>query len=951
MAAKNSAGTLLRHLHVAATAGTDCPATDRELLERFARQHDEAAFAALFRRHGAMVLATGRRILGDLQGAEDICQATFLLLARKAGSGRWQESVAGWLYQTAQHLALKSRTSSARRTRRERSVAPRQLASPLTEITAQEFLTALDGELLRLPERFRSPLVLCYLEGSTQEHAARQLGCPLTTLRDRLGRGLKRLRAALTRRGLELSAVLLATALTQRTPRAAAANLMARRTARAALALALGQTPNGLVSANVARLLDGGLTTMGWKSSKTMLAGFILIGLLSGAGALRHGLRASPETPTPAGPAATPAAPATEQPGPAPATGAAREVSFRGRVVGPDGKAVAGAPVYVQAAVGAPIERARTAADGRFTFRLRPGEVLDQDKRVAHAFQVVAAADGFGPAWISANDTTSADNVTLRLVKDDAIEGRIVTQEGKPVAGAQVRVLSMGTSPYGQMTLGGDDHLYGGVPRHPQTVSTDGDGRFRLTGVGRGRIVQLTIEGPGIAWEFLQAHTADAKVPEAPQGMGPRLYGAKFEHRAQPGRSVRGVVREKGTGKPLAGVMVGGGGTSSRTDANGRYELPGWAKAREYYVIVGSGDRDHLQMFTAVADTAGLGPLTAPDTELTRGIPFHGKIIDKGTGKPVSRGEIWYWALWPNAEAIKLTPSFRYGYFSRAAIADDGTFTCPVLPGPGAVTLMDRNGEDYLPASVDPVAFFKDKMGDTAHLTGNREHLMVVGATPPYTPRPSVQPQDQFQAIVLINPDGDTREIRREIALEPARKVKVTVVGSDGKPLAGARVRGRKEAFDWETAPGAEFLLRGSGPKQRHPRTLLVVHEATRQIGTLRVTGDETGPLEVRLRPWATVTGRLLNADGEPCGGSLINAETSDRSIAYPPSMRIKTNNDGSFRIEGMVPGVKYRLDYAHVSPAGRIEAKDLGTITELTLKEGETRSLGNVTGRPLRNQ
>jgi hypothetical protein len=300
-------------------------------------------------------------------------------------------------------------------------------------------------------------------------------------------------------------------------------------------------------------------------------------------------------------------------------------------------------------------------------------------------------------------------------------------------------------------------------------------------------------------------------------------------------------VREKGTGKPLAGVGVGGGGASTYTDENGRYELPGWAKAKEYYVVVGVEDPEHFVMFTAVADTAGLGPLTAPDIELTRGIPFRGKVINKATGKPVSGGTVSYWAIWPNADAIKLTPSLRYGDFSRARIGEDGTFTCPVLPGPGAVTVTGQ-GEDYVSAGVDPPAFFNEKLGDAARGMGNQDRFMVVGAIPAYTPGPNPQLQDQFQAIVLIHPDEGAREIKQEIALEPAHKVNVTVFGADGKPLAGVKVRGRKEAFEWETWPGAEFTLSGLDPKKPPPRAVLVVHEATRQIGTLEVTADEKGP-------------------------------------------------------------------------------------------------------------
>jgi protocatechuate 3,4-dioxygenase beta subunit len=551
---------------------------------------------------------------------------------------------------------------------------------------------------------------------------------------------------------------------------------------------------------------------------------------------------------------------------------------------------------------------------------------------------------------MTADDSAGAEGMTLRLVKDDVIEGRILTQEGKPVAGATVRVAAISTGLYGQMVMDGSGPLWGRVPQYPKSITVDDEGRFRLTGVGRGRVVQLIVEGPGIAWGFIQVLTADARVDDRPfgGGGGPKPYAVKFEHRAAPGRTITGVVREKGTGKRLAGVAVGGGGATTHTDEEGRYELPGWAKAKEYYVTVGVGDSEHFSMFTAVADTAGLGPLTAPDTELTCGIHFRGKVIDKKTGKPVGGGTVSYWAVWPNADAIQLTPSLRYGDFSRATVEADGTFTCPVLPGPGAVTVAGH-GEDYAAARVDPPSFFQEKLGDGARGTGNRDYFMVVGAVPAYTPRPNPQSYHQFQAIVLIHPDPDAKEVQHEIALEPALKVKVTVLGADGKPLAGVKVRGRKEAFEWETWPGAEFMLGGSNPKKPRPRTLLVVHEATRQIGTLAVKGDETGPLEVRLQPWGTVTGRLVDADGGPCTDSFVDPIAGDRSVAYPPQMQIKTDKNGAFRIDGMVPDVKYQLRYAHISPGGRIEGKDMGTIAEgLTLKAGESRDLGNVTERPL---
>jgi hypothetical protein len=789
--------------------------------------------------------------------------------------------------------------------------------------------------------------VLCYLEGATRDEAAWRLGCPLATLKSRLTRGRDRLHAALVRRGLGLGTLLLSALLVPRNSNAAATVTLVRRTAQVALAVAAGRSVKRLVSTQVNHLLEGGLGTMYGNSFKSVLALLLVGGLIASAGALAYS--AADDKVTGAAPGEQTARP-NPKGEPAPAKDSSESVTFGGRVLGHDGKPAVGATVFAMASYGVPIERGKTDADGRFDFRVRRGEVLGNDKRPSRNFQIVAAMEGCGPAWVDADDGTGAGDLTLRLVKDEVVEGRILTQEGKAVRGVTVRVLAITSHPYGEMVLGASPPLLGRSPLQPETATTDDEGRFRLPGAGRGRVLQIAIEGPGISNEFLQVATGgdekEAKDRTNRMGNpGQHIYSAKFEHRAEPGRTITGVVREKGTGKPLAGIAVGGGGATTRTDEKGHYELRGWAKAKEYYVVVGVSDREHITMFTPVADTAGLGPLTAPDTELPRGIPFHAKVTDKATGKPVGGGEVWYLALWPNPEAIKISQSVRYGAFSRAMVDQDGNFTCPVLPGPGAVTVRGH-GDDYSPSHVDPAAFFKDKLGDIARGAGGKDYLNVVGAAD-YTPAPQPQPQDQFQAITLIDPDADDREIKRDIVLQPARKLKVSVVGADGKPLGGFKVHGRRQVGESEDCAASDFTVIRPDPMQ--PRTLLVVHEASRQIGILALKGDETGPLDLRLQAWGTLTGRLVNADGEQCVGSLVNPTSADRSVAYPPSMQIKTDKDGKFRIEGLIPGRKYQLGYAHLPPSGRIEAKDVGMIAnELILKDGESRDLGNVTARPL---
>jgi RNA polymerase sigma factor (sigma-70 family) len=253
------ASVLLRHLHTLTAARAAGEASDRDLLRRFAVCRDEGAFVALVRRHGPMVFQVGRRTLANCQDAEDVFQATFLVLAAKAGARTWQESVGNWLYGVARHLALKARTAAARRAAREVRATVPPSTDPLAEITGRELRSALDDELARLPEKYRAPLVLCYLEGATRDEAARQLGWPLGTLKSRVERGRELLRARLTRRGLTLGVALSAATLADNATCIAARDGLIR----AAVFMAEGKAlTGGLVSTRVLGLTNAGVSAV-----------------------------------------------------------------------------------------------------------------------------------------------------------------------------------------------------------------------------------------------------------------------------------------------------------------------------------------------------------------------------------------------------------------------------------------------------------------------------------------------------------------------------------------------------------------------------------------------------------------------------------------------------------------------------------------------------------------
>lgn len=199
--------------------------TDFELLQKFVAQRDEAAFSDVVGRHGAMVRGICERVLGDPAGADDACQATFVMLAVKApelSRRRWRSAtLASWLYRVAFNKAIELCRRQRSRRRTEQSFAANRFEAARERASQAEILAALDQELAALPDRYQSPLVLCHLEGKTQQEAARLLGLSYATVRRRLERGRSLLHGRLARRGFVLTAAAIA-ALAERTATAAA---------------------------------------------------------------------------------------------------------------------------------------------------------------------------------------------------------------------------------------------------------------------------------------------------------------------------------------------------------------------------------------------------------------------------------------------------------------------------------------------------------------------------------------------------------------------------------------------------------------------------------------------------------------------------------------------------------------------------------------------------------
>lgn len=282
---------VLEQIRSLAAARPDSSVTDAELLNRFIARRDEAAFEALLRRHGPMVLRVARRVLGSEPDAEDVFQATFLLLARRAGAIRKRDSVAGWLHTVAHRLALSARGERARRQEREKGAAAARSIESSSEPAWSELEVTLHEALDQLPAKYRTPLVYCYLEGWTQEEVARQLGKPLGTVRSWLARGRELLRKRLLRRGISLSVEGTSAALLASTcaPVEAVPVSLRMATLKAAHLLAAGGSAMTLISPPVAALVRKGLMTMLTTKLKTGAAWVLAVAVLvAGTGWAAH---------------------------------------------------------------------------------------------------------------------------------------------------------------------------------------------------------------------------------------------------------------------------------------------------------------------------------------------------------------------------------------------------------------------------------------------------------------------------------------------------------------------------------------------------------------------------------------------------------------------------------------------------------------------------------------
>jgi RNA polymerase sigma factor (sigma-70 family) len=914
--------TLLQYIRGLVIPSVPGDATDAALLGRFISETDKRAFTALVDRHGPLVFHVCQRILGNADDAEDALQAVFLVLARKAATVHPREALTAWLYGVARRVALKARSGRTRRPLVETRLPPVPLADPradpLAELSARELLTIIDQEIQRLPEVYRLPVILCCLEGRSLEETSRQLGWTRGSVKGRLERGRARLHARLKRRGLTLPAALVTAALSLRAASAAVVARLTARTVRDALFFGTRQTTTAEpASPGSAALAAEIVKGMAW--AKLHVAGAILLAMalvvtgfvmLVAALSPRTTARQVPWSPLPLAESAalSPSVASVTNQVPSDPGNALFEVS--GRVLDPRGQALGGARLYVGYSarryvpnrqlrqVAYPL-RATSRSDGRFRFTFARSELdarwLD-DARPA----VVAVAAGYGPDWAEIREGAENDELSLKLVEDLAVNGRILDQNRRPIAGAKICVLDVradseeGVTRFlrGETTPSYSRRWLGSFPEQPPDAMTDADGRFRVGGLGRDRIAFFGLVGPSLRdASFMAISRPVATSPNAR-----RVNLATFEHVASPSQPIRGVVRDRATGTPVAGVRMFAllDSPPAFTDDNGCFEILGCPKRPQGYVIMAQPQAGQ-PYFTGkidLSDRPGFDPL-AVDLDLVGGISISGRVTNQVTSKPPRAALVEYYPLFPNPHSSRLTYCLAMPA-SSAVVRSDGSYSLVVLPGPGVVCVAASPQDSYAVARVDD-SELADLFHDGLNHGGDQGLHTAFGAD-----RARILGINRFSALALINPSETAQIPALDLTLQPAGTVQGNLVDPAGAPLTGVEVVGLSALPDEEMLNSDSFTVTRLNPRRSRD---LFFHHPGKELGrVVTIPGDHKGPLTVQLDPCGSVVGRLVNQRGNPMPGITVWLR-GGRGL----EIMSQTGRDGRFR-GSLLPGQSYSL-------------------------------------------
>jgi RNA polymerase sigma factor (sigma-70 family) len=883
------------------------PATDGELLERFVREGDDGVFSTLVQRHAAMVLTVASRVLRDVHDAEDVFQATFFVLARKARSIRRRQALAGWLYQVAHRLAVKLRASKARRQARERQV---EVMAPAADTAADrhELRALLDEELSFLTEKYRTPLVLHYLEGKSKQETAAHLGWSEGRVSGQLARGRAMLRRRLLRRGIALSVSGLTAALADNGAAAAVSSVLLAQTIHAMPAFAKGAALAPGISVAAAHLAKDMVITMGTSKTK-ILAAVILSSSLLTAGTLALAQRAFQEE-------GQTAPAAAESDGRSPAKAASAKstqileiagqeadgpmFSASGLVLDSKGQPVADAIVFMREQGNSQtsltwrpsptrnVARVKTDHQGRFAFDKVQPPPPHYLRREAFPLDVIVFARGYAVAW--KHLPAAGSDLRFILKPESTIRGRLLDSNGNPATRVRVRATQIMSLTAGPRPNSGTHPLadfgsasfldleYSDVPL---AADSDTDGRFVIRNLPADVRVDLLAADDRFMPREVYAATTVKQPPELisfvsriqgrPATMHREsVYSNQLTLTLEAGTRIDGTIVFADTGKPAAGARVTGYISRPEpyvtADARGRFSLSR-LPLREYWIdVYPPPDTDYLGDILRVELTPKKRVVDAK-VKLRRGAPVIGKVIDAQTGKGIGDADIYY---------LSDTPEFRKSIpFRNVKSRADGSFRVIAPSGMGRL---------FLPGAPDGY------LGD--HVMGSIE-----------------QTDKRFVRQIDIKMGQPLKGIT--FALDPGVVVDGQVLDPQGKPVSVAEVRihlptGQSSYRNMYVKSDKDGKFTFSGLNAGATYWIALRNKQRTWLSVLTVTapeGKKRVDLPVKLLPPASVSGRVLDEENRPIIGATVQAFTPFSPRTFEVTSTALTGTDGTFRLTNVLPG------------------------------------------------
>lgn len=648
-----------------------------------------------------------------------------------------------------------------------------------------------------------------------------------------------------------------------------------------------------------------------------------------------------------------------------------------GQVLLSDGAPAAGVPVIVY--FRSLLAETKTDADGDFQLRLDPQQVLRQAgvERWANV-SVAAFAKGYGPDWIELADVEPNQPVTLRLVQDQPITGRILDQQGRPVVGASIRALWLhdqngnadgflqatrdtpSDTELQSYTQHSMRYLKPGLVRwvHDRAgeaeyeVTTDKEGRFEMAGFGRERSVGVKLTGPGIASKlgFIVTRpeigerwrrgslSRNTKLYLESGATIPPIWSADFTCLADPGLTIRGTLRDAKTGQPVEGMAVHASmrPTSAsnyvrETGPDGKYEIHGMSLEGTLKVSalnVGSGPYLDARKELLVTGDSSPGAI---DLSLDRGTRVWGKVLDEN-GEPVE-GNVGYLAWVENPQLEDLSET--YDTFNTQSPDEEGNYSIIVPPGPGVLTFSARDRQKYSPAKNEDFGLPLKEMD--ARPVFYSQNMGYVRAS-------------LFTVVQRIEPNRSDTELQVELTVQSGDPVVGRLVTSEGDPVRPFRARGLT-SFGLERRQDGIFRVRGLKAGETR-RVFFMSADGNWAAIEEFTTADADQSHVVKMQRTGTVRARLTDADGKPlsewiyaAGSQGMIEATKDRNVRPTGLFEFAegvADADGFLYIKSIPANVHVEIAAAE-RPRGNPPQIKPVLVKELRLRPGQDLDLGEV--------